>query len=92
MVNDCAERAFVMATSLHGPTTPKNEKQLQATYKVIDVVRKFQRCTATSSERVIKRALADFLSYIFLGSSRLKLLTDPPLVLLNKSSDSKTLL
>ena len=29
VVNDAAERALGMASSMHGPTMPKNEKQLQ---------------------------------------------------------------
>ena len=62
VLNDCAERALGMATALHGPTRPKSEKQLQATYKVVDAVRKFQLSTATSSERVTKKTLAGFLS------------------------------
>ena len=41
---------LAMATSLHGSTMPKNEKQLQSTYKVIDAVTKLQRSAATSSE------------------------------------------
>jgi len=62
VVNDCAERALGMATTLYGSTRPQNEKQLQATYKVVDAVRKFQLSTATSSERVTKKTLASFLS------------------------------
>ena len=63
MVNDCAERILGMGMSLHSSSMPENEKQLQVTYKAIDAVRKFQRSTAISSERVTKKALTDFLSH-----------------------------
>ena len=55
VVNDVAERALGMATSLCGPTMPKNEAQLQATFKVVDAIRKIQGSVATSSEQVSKK-------------------------------------
>ena len=60
VVNDCAERALGLATSLHGPTRPKQESHLQATYKIVDAIRKFQGSITNSTERVSKKNLEPF--------------------------------
>ena len=60
VVNDCAERALGLATSLHGPTRPKQESQLQATYKIVDAIRKFQGSITNSTEHVSKKNLEPF--------------------------------
>ena len=62
VVNDACERALAMATSLHGPSTPKSEEQLQATYKLVDAIRRMQGSIANSTERVSKKTLAEFLN------------------------------
>ena len=61
VVNDVCERALGLASSLHGSTMPKQENQLQATYKVVDAIRKIQGSIANSTERVSKKNLAQFL-------------------------------
>ena len=61
VVNDAAERALGMASSMHGQTMPKNEKQLQESFKVVHAIRKAQRSIAKSSERVTKQNLHEFL-------------------------------
>ena len=61
VVNDVSERALAMASSLHGPTTPKNEKQLQAAFQVVDAIRKIQGSIAKSPERVTKKNFEEFL-------------------------------
>ena len=60
VVNDAAERALGLLTSLHGQTMPKNEKLLQAKLKVVNQTRKVQAVIATSSERVTKKNLDTF--------------------------------
>ena len=57
VVNDAAERALGMATSLHGPAMPKDETQKQSLFKVVTAIRKVQGSAATSSERVTKKGL-----------------------------------
>ena len=61
VVNDTAERALGMATSLHGTTLPKSEESLQARFKVVDAIRKIQGSLTKSSERVSKQTLSQFL-------------------------------
>ena len=61
VVNDAAERALEMASSMHGPTMPKNEKKIQESFKVVPGIRKAQRSIAKSSERVTKQNLHEFL-------------------------------
>ena len=62
VVNDTAERALGMATSMHGSNMPKNEKQCQASFKVVHKLRKAQGTLAKSSERVTKYNLNKFLN------------------------------
>ena len=61
VVNDAAERALGMATSLHGQTMPKNETQIQSLFQVVTAIRKVQGSAATSSERVTKKGLPQIL-------------------------------
>ena len=61
VINDAAERVLGMATQMHKTTMPKNEEYLQATFKVVDAMRKNQGSYAKSSERVTKQNLTEFL-------------------------------
>ena len=61
VVNDAAERALGMATQMYKPTMPKNEKYLQASFKVVHAIRKIQGYQANSSERATKHNLTEFL-------------------------------
>ena len=61
VVNDASERALGMATSLHGPTMPKNEEHIQAIYKVVDEIRKIQKSITKSTKSINRQDLVKFL-------------------------------
>ena len=50
-----------MATSLHGPTMPKNEEHIQAIYKVVDEIRKIQKSITKSTKSINRQDLVKFL-------------------------------
>ena len=61
VVNDASERALGLATTLHGPTMPKKEKNIQAIFKVVHEIHNIQKTVAKSTERINRRTLVKFL-------------------------------
>ena len=57
VVNDAAERALGMATDRNTKKAPKSKEKKQASFKVVNHMRKTLNDLATSSESVTKRAL-----------------------------------
>ena len=61
VVNDASERALGLASTLHGPTMPKIEKNIQAIFKVVHEIHNIQKMVAKSTERINRQNLVEFL-------------------------------
>ena len=69
VVNDASERALGLASTFHGPTMPKKEKNIQAIFKVVHEIHNIQKTVAKSTERINRQTLVEFLKSSMIQSN-----------------------